>query len=201
MSPSLAPSWPLPKHLVMSEIENLQQKAEESAKKADELAEVAKESADYAVLKQAEANELAKNVNDFDSELELPTMSESELSFEEAIQAAPTLKKIEDYTSQYNYNYLKFTLRTIADGDLHRQYTSPLKIATEYVFVLSQIKELLQNEIDTITRTYASGDHVFSPTDRDFVLNELTKYLEYFERNAYKEIDRVNMDFQEALFE
>jgi hypothetical protein len=120
--------------------------------------------------------------------------------FEQIVAIAPTLNKIQSYTSQYNYDYLKITLRKIADGDLHRQYTSPLKISTEYVFVLSQIIDLIQSEIDTIQTTYASGIHVFSPTDRDFILNELTKYMEYFQRYGNKQTDRVNLDYHEALF-
>ena len=113
---------------------------------------------------------------------------------------SPTLKSIENTASQVVYMYLKKTLRDIADGDLHRQYTSEARIATEYVFVLSQIQELLTKEINTIQTTYKSGDFVFGPLDQELVLQQLNAYLTYFTKNAYP-WDRVNLEYHEALFE
>lgn len=113
---------------------------------------------------------------------------------------APTLKSIENKASQVVYMYLKKTLRQIADGDLHRQYTSEARIATEYVFVLSQIQELLNKEINDIQTTYQSGDFVFGPLDQELVLDQLTQYRDYFTKNAYPR-DRVNIEYHEALFE
>jgi hypothetical protein len=121
-------------------------------------------------------------------------------TFDAAIADAPTLSKIESTVSSLVYTYLKRTLRKIAEGDSHIQYTSPERNATEYVFVLSQILKLLTNEINTIETTYQSGDFTFSLTDHSFVLEELAKYIEYFQRNAYK-WDRINTEFHKVLFQ
>lgn len=120
-------------------------------------------------------------------------------TFDATIADAPTLSKIESTVSSLVYTYLKRTLRKIAEGDTHIQYTGPERNATEYVFVLSQILNLLTNEINTIETTYQSGDFTFSLTDHLFVLEELGKYIEYFQRNAYP-WDRVNTEFHEVLF-
>jgi hypothetical protein len=115
---------------------------------------------------------------------------------------APTLEKLKQEVSEYTYNYLKGVLRKIADGDLHRRYTDETETDTIFVFVLSEILRTLDSEIDELMDTYSSVEYTFGPNDRDRVVQELEAYKTYF--NTYQlqppQIDRVNLDYHEALF-
>jgi hypothetical protein len=113
---------------------------------------------------------------------------------------APTLKRIEPTISQYEYQYLKHVLRNIAEGDLHRRFTDATRTTTEYIFVMSQIVDVLQSEIHKLMNTYSSGEYTFGPSDRNHIVGELHKYLAYFDKYAYKGLDRINIDYHEALF-
>jgi len=115
---------------------------------------------------------------------------------------APTLDKLKQTVSEYTYSYLKGVLRTIADGDLHRRYTDATETDTIFVFVLSEIINTLDAEIAELMDTYSSGTYTFGPNDRDRVVQELEAYKRYFQTYQLQppEVDRVNLDYHEALF-
>jgi hypothetical protein len=120
--------------------------------------------------------------------------------FQAAVSTAPYLKNIKPTIADYHFQYLVQVLRDFSYADSHKAYTNASKADWCYVFVLSQMTEWLQKEIQNIQTTKESKDYAFTTKDSEIIIAELQAYIDYFTRNATT-WDRLNTQFLEVLFD
>ena len=120
--------------------------------------------------------------------------------FQTRIQNAPYLKNIKSKIEPYHFKYLLEVLRDFTYADSHKAYIDASLTDWCYVFVLSQVVDWLQKEIQTIQTTKESKGYAFTTKDSEIILAELQAYIDYFRRNATS-WDRLNTQFLEVLFD
>ena len=127
-------------------------------------------------------------------------ITKADPEFQTRIQNAPYLKTIQPLITDYHFQYLLKVLRNFSYADSHKAYIDASQTTWCYVFVVSQLVEWLNKEIQNIQTTKESQDYAFTEKDSMIIIAELNKYIEYFEANNTG-WDRLNTQFLEVLFD
>ena len=166
------------------------------------------------LLKNAEPNNLAEVVNlnqppkpevtevvgEVSEDDNWKIITKADPEFQTAIADAPYLKKIQPLIENYHFQYLLKVLRNFSYANSHKAYIDASQTAWCYVFVVSQLVEWLNREIQNIQTTKESQDYAFTAKDGTIIIAELEKYKRYFEANNTG-WDRLNTQYLEVLFD
>ena len=127
-------------------------------------------------------------------------ITKADPEFQTAIADAPYLKNIQPLIENYHFQYLLKVLRNFSYADSHKAYIDASQTAWCYVFVVTQLLDWLNKEIQNIQTTKESQDYAFTAKDGTIIIAELEKYKRYFDANKTS-WDRLNTQYLEVLFD
>lgn len=111
----------------------------------------------------------------------------------------PKLERIKPDISAHDYKYLKETLENIQLQESEEGYNENTEMDTLY-YSLSDTLDMLNDEIDKITKKHKSGRFAFDEDSSKVVIKELQRYIRYMKSHAEKD-GRLNKAYIGLLFD